>query len=199
VFNAAEMSDAEFEFIRVYVRILQQRYAALQTVMSCMHPDNLAVSDVVHATYITEEIEQLHDRFERQLQQIRIKWNMPTKPNMYAGPSMDQMADVVMVSFFKVVGAISHGEAVPVKENQGWFSGKPKEWPELLDSIKEETTPPTPAELFMSQYMQAIAKLFPQYYHKNKWSKLYPPPLPPGPLNDADAYYDEDEDEWVDE
>jgi hypothetical protein len=194
VFNAAEMSAAEFEFVRVYVRILQQRFGALQTVMACMHSENLALADVVQATYVTEELDRLRDRFERQLQQIRIKWNWPTKADRFAGPSMDQLADIVMVSFFKVVGAISHGAAVPVKEDQGWFSGKPKEWPLLFDSIKEEHTPPSPSELFMSQYMQSIAKLFPQYYHKNKWSKLYPPP----PSLDYDDD-DDEEDEWVED
>lgn len=194
LFNAAHMSADEHRFIRLYVRVLQYRYDALQAVIAHMHPDNLALGSVLAAADLEHKMSVMHADFDAALHAISEKNKMPEKRVPRPGPSADELADVVMLSFFKVVGVLDHKSgAVKPNNAYGWFSGKPTEWEKLLHKLLENTKGPAPAitDELLSQCLNAISKLFPGYGKKN-WSKLYPPQYKHKFYED-DPYFDENE------
>lgn len=176
MFSAAHMSKAEFEFIRLYVQIAYKRFDALQLVLSLMHPENLAVADIVTATELLSGLEQLQSDFDRQVQQLQIKHNIPSKRSLFVMPDKEQLANIVIMSFFKVVGVMNTESGFISKTQQnGWFSGKPKEWSKLFDQLVADIPEPNP-ESSLPGYLKSIAKFFPKYNLPGNWSKLYPPP-----------------------
>lgn len=194
MFSAAHMSKAEFEFIRLYVQIAYKRFDALQLVLALMHPDNLAVADIVTATELAVGIDHMQSDFDRQIQQLQLKHNIASKRLPLGMPDKEQLANIVIMSFFKVVGVMNAESGLISKTKQnGWFSGKPKEWETLFDKLVADIPEPNP-ESSLPGYLKSIAKFFPKY-HPGNWSKLYPPP------NDAYEYeeYEDDEDYEDDE
>jgi hypothetical protein len=204
VFSAAHMSKAEQDFIRLYVQITHKRFDALQTVLSMAHPDNLALTDIVKAAELTTELSRLQNGFEAKIQQLQIKHNIPSKKTIPAGPTNEQLADIVVMSFFKVVGVMNAASGLVSKTKQnGWFSGKPKEWGTLLDKLSSDAAD-NHIDALLSTYMKSIAKFFPKYYPPNNWSKLFPPPQQNFYEEDdyeEDDYEDGDEyeEDWDDE
>lgn len=202
-FNAANMSADEHRFIRLYVRVLQYRYDALQAVMAHMHPDNLALTSVLHATDLEHKMAVLHADFETALHRVSEKDRMSEKRLPRPSPSAEELADIVMLSFFKVVGVMNNDSKVVIPNNAyGWFSGKPKEWEKLLQKLLDNTKGPDPAlpDALLGQCLNAISKLFPGYGKSGlkNWTKLYPPNYKQKFYEDDpyfdDEYYEDDED-----
>ena len=55
---------------------------------------------------------------------------------MAQGPSIDELADIFSLSFFKIITTV--GSAPKSKtDNKGWFSGKPNDWKKTLTSYKD--------------------------------------------------------------
>jgi hypothetical protein len=193
VFSAAHMSKAELDFIRLYVQITHKRFAALQAVLSLAHPDNLALLDMVHATELVAHMERLQNDFDGQIQQLQLKHNIPSKRLPPAPPTNEQLADIVVMSFFKVVGVMNATNGLMAKTKQnGWFSGKPKEWNDLFDKLATDL-PENQMDSALSPYLKSVAKFFPKYYPPGNWSKLFPPP--------QQEFYEDDEydEEWDNE
>lgn len=199
MFSAAHMSKAELDFIRLYVQITHKRFAALQTVLSLAHPDNLALTDIVKATELSVGLERIRLDFDRQIQQIQLKHNIPSKQQPPDGPTNDQLADIVVMSFFKVVGVMNSDSGLLSKTKQhGWFSGKPKEWGQLFDKLIAET-PTNTSDSVLSNYLKAVSKFFPKYNSPGNWSKLFPPPHQEFYDDIDDDDYEDYEDGWDDE
>lgn len=202
LFNAAHMSTDEYKFIRTYVRVMQYRYDALQAVMAYMHPENLAVPSVLQAATVEHKMSLMQADFEDRLHAIAEKDKLAERKLSRRGPSAEELADIVMLSFFKVVGVMHNQSGVVVPNNKyGWFSGKPKDWEKLLEKLLENTKGPDPAftdDLF-SQCLNAVAKLFPGY-NKKSWSKLYPPNYKyKHNFYEADPYFDDADDEYYED
>jgi len=204
VFKQSNMSAAESLFIRTYVVVLRRRYSALRSVTHIMHPDNLAVSNFLDAVQIMTELDSLHKDFDRRLTAIQQRLKMPYKSPPTDKPSADALADMVMLSFFKVVGVVHNSHGFLANKGDGWFSGKPNEWQAYLNKLldKKISDKEPPPDDLVTKCMQAIANLF---YNTNgakkKW-KIYPPELqnkydaqPPYADDDYFDEYDEDEPE----
>lgn len=188
MFSAAHMSKAEFEFIRLYVQIAYKRFDALQIVLALMHPDNLAVADIVTAADLTNGLDRLQADFDRQIQQLQLKHNIASKKFLPGVPDKEQLANIIIMSFFKVVGVMNAEKGLLAKTDQkGWFSGKPKDWATLFDKLVADISALNDTAA-LPGYLKSIAKFFPKYYQPGKWSKLYPPPN-----------YDHDYDEYADD
>lgn len=200
MFKPSDMSAAENLFIRTYIVALRRRYNDLKAVMYLMHPDNLAVQRFVDATRMVAEMADMHKEFDLRLQAIQQRRKMPYKTAALSKPSADELADMVMLSFFKVVGVINNDQGFIPNKGHGWFSGKPNEWQKFLTNLLDPATAKKelPADDLVSKCMQAIANLFYNNgLHKKKW-KMYPPDSSHkyDPYADpADEYFEDDEDE----
>lgn len=201
MFKQSNMSAAEALFIRTYIQVLRRRYNALKAVMHIMHPDNLAVTNFLDAVRVTAELDNMQRDFDRRLTAIQHRLKMPYKSPPTDKPSADALADMVMLSFFKVVGVVNPAHGFVANKGQGWFSGKPTEWQAYLTKLLEnkhfEKDPP-PDEL-VTKCLQAIANLFHNPAGSKKKWKIYPPDLPHKydaymPHDDAD-YFDDYDDE----
>lgn len=194
MFKPSDMSAAESAFIRVYIAALRRRYTDLKSVMHLMHPDNLAVARFVDASRIVNELGDMHKDFDLRLSSVQQRLKMPYKSPPSNRPTADELADMVMLSFFKVVGVLNNKHGLLPNSGQGWFSGKPNEWHKFLNNLLKTTATakdPLPNDL-MTKCMKAFSDLF--YYpsgQKKKW-KLYPPNSDDKYADYEDGYLDDD-------
>lgn len=202
MFDFAAMSVGERQFIRVYVQALQRDYDMFQSVAVLMNPDGLCIKNVGDATRVAYGLADLHDEFETQLRRIQKKFGGKAKTLAPVPPTMDELADVFSMSFFKLITTVEKAEESVTQINEaGWFSGKPTEWKKTFIAFqalaKNNPTPPMPKTL--SDIFTAAMKLF--QFHPKKWDgnptpdakKLWPPLSAHWPENDA-AYSDDDDD-----
>jgi len=95
------MSVAEKQFIRTYVQAMRRDFSLVESVMALMHPDELALTDVMQAVTAAVELRQLQAEFETAL--ARTPTLQPfIRKALPAGPSIDDLADMFAMSFFKV-------------------------------------------------------------------------------------------------
>lgn len=192
------MSQPEQLFIRTYISVLRQQYPDLQTVFHLMRPDNLSVTRFFDAVQVVADLNSMHDAFEQRLRLARNHDKFAVKITFASEPTADQLADMVMLSFFKVVGTVTETHGFSPSDGQGWFSGKPHEWQSFLTNLlKGQAHPQTSVtDDLVTKCIQAVAKLFHNSGAlKKKW-KLHPPPSwPPQPFPDYDLddYFDDDE------
>lgn len=152
------MSTAEKQFIRTYVAAMRRDFSLLTSVMEFMHPDRLAVNDAVKATNMAVELQHMHADFETTLHNLpstsgRLRKVVPV------GPSLDDLADLFTLSFFKVFTVLESDKLGEQKKDAGWFSGKPDEWHQLFKQLAETEPQSTKKQ---SPVFNMFSKFFPQ-------------------------------------
>jgi hypothetical protein len=193
----AGMSAIERQFVRMYVHSLRRNYALFRSVTDLMNPAGLGVRNVVDATRLADGLADLHDEFETRLRRIQKK--IGVKPKIVGGaePTLDDLADVFSLSFFKVVTTLESDTGAKEVDNNGWFSGKPAEWKKsfLAFQAAAKNNPAVPLPQVLSEIFSAALKLF--HIYDKKWSdnpSAPPKTWPPIAAGDDDTYAD-DEDE----
>ena len=195
------MSHAELQFIRLYVTTLRREYYLLRSVIDLMHPTGLGIKSFTDAANMAVELEDMHKDFEAQISRVQKKDKIK-KTNVPPGPTMDELADLFSLSFFKLVTVAETPETGKVKTDDGWFSGKPTEWKKTIQLYKN-----TPKEAgfsipdLLSNFFNTLIKFFPldqnhKTWHEGPWGptkKLWPPLDEYS--NSAEQYFEDDDDE----
>lgn len=122
------MSSEERAFVVAYIRSLRKDFWRVQTVMSLMDPTaGLGVEDFMAAIELAGKINELHVEFEYNLLEVAgHMWKPMSKIKHLDMPSVDQLADLFTLSFFKLVSVAPLGPAgLPEKKDNGWSSGAP--------------------------------------------------------------------------
>lgn len=203
--NPERMSKAEKQFIRTYVAALRRDFNLLTSVMEFMHPDRLAITSAAKATEMAVELQHMHAEFEMTLHNLPSTGKFLRK-TVATGPSLDDLADLFTLSFFKVFTVLENDKAGGQKKDAGWFSGKPAEWYELfkqLDAVEHQSSKT------QSPVFNMFSKFFPQLslfknFHLakphdnlslNEWPAEYPDYSPPKNQKklEYDDEYDDDE------
>ena len=152
------MSVAEKQFIRTYVIAMRRDFALMQSVMALMHPDNLGVTDFMTAVHVAVELQHMHAEFDTTLHNLPTthKFSRKAAP---LGPSLDDLADMFALSFFKVFTVLENKKTVPKKKDAGWFSGQPEEWHNVF---KQMTDAKEASSKNQSSIFNVFSKFFPQ-------------------------------------
>jgi len=156
--DPARMSKAEKQFIRTYVAALRRDFNLLTAVMEFMHPDRLAITSTVQATEMAVELQHMHAEFEMTLHNLPATGKFLRK-SVTTSPSLDDLADLFTLSFFKVFTVLDNDKTGGQKKDAGWFSGKPAEWYELfkqLDAVEQQSSKT------QSSVFNMFSKFFPQ-------------------------------------
>jgi len=179
-----DMSPEERIFIVTYIRALRRDFWRLQSVMSLMDPElGLAVSDVTQAIELAKQVEDLHGEFEYDLKQFAAKSSAAaSKIKLIEMPTVDQLASLFTLSFFKLVSIAAHDPpGPPVKIDNGWSSGQPGTLQTALNLLEAgylakiaEPSPPSGTGVGAAVF-DLLSKLF-------NW--------PPPPAEDAGSFFD---------
>jgi len=195
------MTPSEMQFIRLYVTTLRREYYLLRSVLDLMHPNGLGVKSFIDATKMALALEGMHQDFDSALSRVQKKDKI-RKIKVATGPTMDELADMFSLSFFKLVTVEEGPEtSKKIKTDDGWFSGKPTEWKKTLALYKN--TPKNDLHSLpdlVSNFFNTLLKFFPfEKYHKNWHEGPFGPTKklwPPENNYDEDAqYFDDDDDD----
>lgn len=196
--NPNKINRLELEFIRAYVVAMRREYDLLRSVLDLMDPRNLNVRDVVVASKLAQDLQQMQADFDQDLQTISARYKMPQKQQS-TYPSHDALADLFTLSFFKVISDTPHGP-----KDAGWFSGEPgvsKKLFAAFQNLEKEKLPQLITSYLLNMF-KSLSKKGQKYPLEdeplNHWN------LPPNsftfknyfdPDDDYDADYDDDEDD----
>jgi hypothetical protein len=195
------MSPVEIQFIRLYVAAMRRDYYLLRSTMSLMHPSTLGVKDFASAANMAVELDDMHQQFEQKIEAIQKKDNI-RKINVSNGPSVDELADLFSLSFFKLVTTEENDTGALIgKTDSGWYSGKPTEWKKTFSLYKN--TPNNAINALpdlLSNFLNTLMKFFPFETNYKKWhegpfgaaKKLWPPET--NEIEDYQQYFEDDED-----
>lgn len=200
----AGMSQAEMQFIRLYVATLRREYYLLRSVLDLMHPTGLGLKSFIDATNMALTLDALNKDFDDKINRVQRKQKL-RKVAVPASPTTDELAAMFSLSFFKLV-TVTEATATTgaVKKDAGWFSGKPAEWKKTLTLYKN--TPKLPGDDLsnsLSSFFATLLKFFPfEHGHKN-WhefpfgttKKLWPPQNKYVEDNEDKQYFDDDDDD----
>lgn len=166
------MSPDEIRFIQTYVQAMRKHYELLRTAINVMAPNGLAVKDFMAAARLAASLQGATKRFERGMTRVARRHKL--KPlRIPTGPSLDELADLFSLSFFKLIttssGEGSHKEVV----SDGWFSGQPADWKSALQNLKSfpvaKQSASAPIDTELSSLINAMFKFF--SIHTTKWTK----------------------------
>jgi hypothetical protein len=194
----ASMSPAEIQFIRLYVAALKREYYLLRSVMNLMHPGNLGIKSFAEATKVAVGLEELQQDFDAKLKQIQKKLR-PRARYAPTGPTLDELADIFSLSFFKVITSVGGPETGKHVDNKGWFSGEPAAWKKTLQNYKQ-TPKDKKQDLpdLLTDFFAAALKFFP--FDNKTWlsdqSHLTKKVWPPDPKDWHDEAHDEDDEDF---
>jgi hypothetical protein len=160
MFDPRKMSPAELAFVRQYVRALRRDYWELKTTIALMAEDGLAVQDVTRAAKAARALRQQHTAFEAALSANASLDKFRRGPKRPDNPSLDDVADMFSLSFFKVLASIKT-KTTTKKIDNGWFSGEPNAWQSVLNKMQKYISKFDNTDL--SDCMKNIAKLFPSW------------------------------------
>ena len=209
------MSAEERAFVVSYIRALRQDFWRVQTVMSLMDPDNgLAIEDFTHAIDLAAKINELHVEFEYNLLEAAGHlWKPMSKIKNVDMPTVDQLAELFTLSFFKLISVAPFGPAgLPKKKDNGWSSGAPGTIQTALNLLETGffDKKPDPATNNTAAGLAAVvldlfSKLFDwsppdvndgsSAYFANWVPYLTNPHTPDSDYYDEDEYYDDDDDD----
>jgi len=126
--NHLHMSAEERVFVVAYIRSMRRDFWRVQTVMSLMDPTaGSGITDFMLAIELAGKINELHVEFEYNLLEVAGHLCKPADKTKHLDmPSVDQLADLFTLSFFKLVSVEPSGPAgLPKKTDNGWSSGAP--------------------------------------------------------------------------
>lgn len=175
MFNKAEMSPDEWQFIRAYCLTVQKHYDLITIVRALMRPDNLAVKCPIAASRLALKLHALQKE-----QCAKIEALAPPKRKSYASEKVrdEDIADIFMISFFKLVDGETKKVLVTDKglpTHDGWSSGHPADWQNTIKSLQELHAASSPSpDVPVGLLLQALLKLF-AHMPKNKtgnWEKI---------------------------
>lgn len=189
----ASMSPAEVQFIRLYITTLKREYYLVRSVMDVMHPNGLGVKSFTAATKLALGLAEMQQDFDAKLRGVQKKNSLRTK-FVSPGPTLDELADMFSLSFFKIITTVENESAGKSYKNNGWFSGKPTEWKKTLYSYKD--APKNKAASLpdlLTEFFTTALKFFP--FDNKTWlsnksnltKKIWPP--------DSKNWYDDIEDD----
>jgi hypothetical protein len=205
MFDPNNVSKTELQFIRTYVAAMKRDYHLLWSVLDLMNPDALGVKEIVVAARTAQALQEMQADFDSELVALQKKHRLAPKGFGPATPTTAQLAELFTLSFFKVVTTTPKGK----KKDDGWFSGEPDSWKDMMQSMQTIDVNKLPQML--SSYIATLIKLFkpfssgffpledtPVNYHWN---------LPGGsfgfknniPEYDDDEYFDDDEENPFDD
>lgn len=193
----ASMSPAEIQFIRLYITTLRREYYLVRSVVDLMHPSGLGLKSFSEATSVALGLAELQQDFDAKLRQLQKK-NHPRTKFVSTGPTIDELADLFSLSFFKIITTGESPAGVKSAHNKGWFSGKPTEWKKTLQSYKDVPKNKTQSlPDLLTDFFSAALKFFP--FDNKTWlsnkSNLTKKIWPPDPNNWYDEIDDEDDDD----
>ena len=171
MFNPDSVSKVELQFIRTYVAAMKRDYYMLWSVLDLMHPQNLAITDIVLATKAAQTLQEMQQDFERNLVLLQKKNNLSKRALGNPPPTTEELAELFTLSFFKVVTTTPKGK----KKDDGWFSGEPESWKDMMQSIQTIDVNKLPQ--MISSYIATLLKLFKPFHGSD------PLPLEDTPVN----------------
>lgn len=155
---SSTMSDTEKRFIRLYVNALRRDFNLVKSVIALMHPDGLAISDFSRATRVAVELQHMHAEFDTCLHNLPISHKF-FKKTAATGPTLDDLAELFTLSFFKVLTTFEGSKGIKKKTDAGWFSGKPDEWQQLFKQLAATAGQSNKKQ---SPMLNMFSKFFPQ-------------------------------------
>ena len=133
VFNYDKMSNDEKQFIRSYCLAVQREYYMLKIIHGLMDTAHLGLACPVKATNCAREIYRM---------QKELCATLEGKP--LDGPDetaeTEQIATIFTQSFFKLVDSETKSALITAQglpSHDGWSSGHPFNWQNMLKSLKE--------------------------------------------------------------
>lgn len=154
MFNLNHVSKAEKQFIGTYVAAMKRDYHLLWSVIDLTNPTNLGIKDVVSAARVAKKLQALQSDFDGELLALQKKHRLKHKALDPPEPTMDALAELFTLSFFKVVTKTPTGQ----KKDDGWFSGEPESWKEMTHTIQSIDVNTLPK--IIGAYIAALIKLF---------------------------------------
>jgi hypothetical protein len=203
--SLAEMSPSEVQFVRLYVTTLRREYVLLKSVLDLMHPDNLGVKSFTDATRMALGLAEMQQDFDGKIRRIQKQHSLRTM-QLLPSPSLDELANLFSLSFFKLVTTATLPAGVKYN-NEGWFSGKPTEWKKTLLQYKDVPKGKTnKLPDLLTDFFTAALKFFP--FDNNKWltnksnvtKKIWPPETKNWGVDDdeiEDDSFDFDPFDWL--
>lgn len=201
MFNPNNISKTEQHFIRTYVAAMKRDYQLLWSVLDLMNPANLDVKEVVVAARLARELQQLQADFDGELLALQKKHTLAHKSLSPPEPTIEDLAELFTLSFFKVVTTTPKGK----KKDDGWFSGEPESWKEMAHTI--QSIDPNKLPTIIGSYIATLMKLFKPFDSGTGLADAPVNPywqLPYGNKNNSKQYDeieyfdDDDDDEEVD-
>ena len=201
MFDPNNVTKTELQFIRTYVAAMKRDYHLLWSVLELMNPDNLGIKEIVAAARTAQALQEMQADFDTELLALQKRHRLPPKALSLPAPSTAQLAELFTLSFFKVVTTTPKGK----KKDDGWFSGEPDSWKDMMQSMQTIDVNKLPQML--SSYIATLIKLFKPFGSgffpledtpvNYKWN------LPGGSFNyqnnipeyDEDEYFDDEDDE----
>jgi hypothetical protein len=197
MFNPNNISKTEQQFIRTYVAAMKRDYHLLWSVLDLMNPVNLGVKEVVLAARLARELQQLQASFDSELLALQKKHRLRHKSFSAPEPTVDDLAELFTLSFFKVVTTTPKGK----KKDDGWFSGEPESWKEIAHTIQSIDVNKLPQ--IISSYIATLMKVFKPFDYGDNLKDVPVNPywqFPFGSKNntkqyDDDEYFDDDDED----
>lgn len=126
MFNVQQMSSTEFTFVQTYVAAMRRDFELLRNVIAIMQDPALDVKNVVRATDMAQQLTQLHTDFSARLTDLAAKHKIKKRSRGDDTPTNDELDDIFLWSFFKLVKTLKTDGKVLAKKDDGWFSGDPQ-------------------------------------------------------------------------
>jgi hypothetical protein len=198
--NPNNISKTEQQFIRTYVAAMKRDYYLIWSVLDLMHPEHLGIKEIVTAARLARELQLLQAAFDGKLLALQKKHKLKQKSFSLPEPTVDELAELFTLSFFKVITTTPKGG----KKNDGWFSGEPESWKEIAHAVQSIDVNKLPK--IISTYIATIIQLFKPF---GGTAPMADPPVNPywqlpyghknyKPQQDDDQYF-EDDDEYDDD
>lgn len=196
MFNLNNISKSEQQFIRTYVAAMKRDYHLLWSVLDLMNPTHLGVKEIVIAARLAKELQQLQADFDGELLALQKKHRLKHKSFSPPAPTMEDLAELFTLSFFKVVTTTPKGK----KKDDGWFSGEPESWKEMAHTIQSIDVNTLPK--IIGSYIATLMKLFKPFDYGPGMADVPVNPywkLPYGTKNNSkpyneEEYFEDDED-----
>ncbi len=187
-----QLSPLERRYFKLYIQAARKDFDVLTTAAALMQPNELAISCPIQATRIAEGLYDLQANFVGALTIIAHRQRLRRRPTA-PYPSEDDLAQLAVSSFFKVVAVInSSHKPTGTQKDAGWFSGAAEEWAKSMAAFKLAWAPQKNDPF--SGILSAIMQLF--YASQNsKLSLAANFFAAPAQSEEEEEWYDDEDDD----